>query len=182
MTPPDSDPRDRLGRAPGDGVPGDADPRFPALAFPPGTPFTLREHHGRLEIRDPVRRRFVALTPEEWVRQHLIRLMVERLGYPIGLLAVEKGFGQGLRRADVVALDRLARPVVIAECKAPSVALTQSVLDQVSRYNAVAEAPVLAVTNGLRHAVWRVDRTARTLDFLATLPRFEAVGSEDGGQ
>ncbi len=147
------------------------------LTFPPTGPFDIQRHEGRLVIRDEVRRRYVRLTPEEWVRQHLVRTLVEVLGYPRGLLAVEKQVEAvgGPRRADLVAYGRGSappRPVLIAECKAPSVALGQAVFDQVSRYNTVTLAPHLVVTNGREHYCWRVDRESRTVRFLDAIPGF----------
>lgn len=147
------------------------------LNFPPGPPFEIRDEGGRAFILDVIRRRFVRLTPEEWVRQHLLRYLTRDLGYPAGLLAVEKQLAAagGPRRADVVAYGRGpggSRPVLIAECKAPSVAVTQAVFDQVSRYNAVALAPHLVVTNGLLHYCWVVDREARRYRFLEAIPPY----------
>jgi hypothetical protein len=147
---------------------------LPALDFPDGTPFDVRQDGGRAVILDRVRRRYVRLTPEEWVRQHLLRTLVEHLGYPPGLLAVERQLVAtgGPRRADVVAFGRDRQPALIAECKAPAVPITQAVLAQVSRYNVVTLAPVLVATNGLRHYCWTVDRAAGTYRFLEALPRF----------
>ena len=104
---------------------------------------------GRLLVHDPVRRRWVALTPEEGVRQRLL-LDLLALGYPAGLLAVERGvpYGGKTWRADVVAYSRDQRPALLAECKAPGVAITQTTFDQLARYNAVVQAPVLVVDNG----------------------------------
>ena len=151
------------------------------LNFPPTAPFDVRRHEGRLVIRDEVRRKYVRLTPEEWVRQHLVRTLTEALGYPLGLLAVEKKLDAvgGPRRADLVVWGRGAegphRPLLIAECKAPTVKLTQAVFDQVSRYNTVTRAPHLVVTNGRAHYCWTVDRATGTVRFLDAIPPFEAL-------
>jgi hypothetical protein len=148
------------------------------LNFPPTGPFDVQRREGRLVILDEVRRKYVRLTPEEWVRQHLVRTLVETLGYPRGLVAVEKQVEAvgGPRRADLVAYGRGAdgrhRPLLIAECKAPSVKLDQAVFDQVSRYNTVTLAPHLVVTNGRAHYCWTVDHAARTFRFLDAIPRF----------
>lgn len=150
------------------------------LNFPATGPFDIRQEGGRRLILDEVRRKYVALTPEEWVRQHLVRTLAEALGYPRGLLAVEKQLDAvgGPRRADLVAYGRVGgahRPLLIAECKAPAVRLTQAVFDQVSRYNTVTLAPHLVVTNGLDHYCWIVDRAAGTYRFLDTIPPYEAL-------
>ena len=109
----------------------------------------VRDEGGRRLVHDPVRRRWVALTPEEGVRQRLLADLLG-LGYPAGLLAVERGVPYGGRtwRADVVAYGRDQRPALLAECKAPGVAVTQATFDQLARYNAVLAAPTLVVDNG----------------------------------
>ena len=108
-----------------------------------------RTDGGRTLVHDPVRRRWVALTPEEGVRQRLLVDLLA-LGYPAGLLAVERGvpYGGKTWRADVVAYARDQRPALLAECKAPGVPITQATFDQLARYNAVLAAPVLVVDNG----------------------------------
>ena len=104
---------------------------------------------GKTLVLDPVRRRFVALTPEEGVRQRLLADLIA-LGYPPGLLAVEKGlaFGGKTWRADAVAYTRSGAALLLAECKAPGVAVGQDTFDQLARYNAVLGAGVLVVDNG----------------------------------
>lgn len=127
---------------------------FPPLAFPP---VTVPIRADGQEVFDPVRRAWVRCTPEEWVRQHLIRFLAEHRGYPLALMAVERAYpyhGQ-MRRADLVAFGHGARPLLIAECKAPSVALGQDAVEQVARYNASVGAALWLVTNGLRHVVGR---------------------------
>lgn len=147
---------------------------FPALHFPDGTPFEIRPKGEGYVILDRIRRKFVQLTPEEWVRQHLIRALVERLGYPIGLIKQEAAITTtgGPRRADVVSYGRDQRPYLIAECKAPTIALRQDVFEQVSRYNTVTGSPVLLVTNGLEHYCWRVDRDTHSFNFLKEIPQY----------
>ena len=115
--------------------------------------------NGRTLVLDPVRRRYVALTPEEGVRQTLLADLLA-LGYPVGLLAVEKGlaFGGKTWRADAVAYGRRGGALLLAECKAPGVAVSQSTFDQLARYNAVLGAPVLVVDNGrVRYCCVRSD-------------------------
>jgi hypothetical protein len=145
----------------------------PPLDFP-DTPLRIRQEGGRAHVFDPIRRRFVRLTPEEWVRQHLVHFLVEHRGYPPGLLAIEKGFVYNgmTRRADVVAYGAEARPVLLAECKKPDVELDAYVFEQVARYNAVVGAGVLLVTNGLAHWCYAVDPQAGTADFLADVPGY----------
>ncbi len=129
-----------------------------------------RTDGGRTLVHDPVRRRWVALTPEEGVRQRLL-LDLLALGFPAGLLAVEKGLPYAGKtwRADVVAYDRRQRAVLLAECKAPGVAVSQATFDQLGRYNAVLGAPALVVDNGLvRYCCLRDGSGWRFVDALPT--------------
>lgn len=126
-------------------------------------------------IFDPIRRRYVRLTPEEWVRQHFIQFLIRERGYPGSLIAIEKAFTyQGMpRRADIVVHDRSGKPVLIAECKAPEITITQDSFDQIARYNAVLKARYLVVTNGLTHYCCLIDREEQTYHFLDDLPVFD---------
>ena len=110
----------------------------------------VREVDGRREILDPVRRRWVALTPEEGVRQWVIGLLHERYGYPLELMQVEGAITvNGMtRRCDIVVYDTTGTPQMIVECKKPDVAITQKVCDQACRYNTVLRVPYLLLTNG----------------------------------
>lgn len=105
-------------------------------------------------IFDPARKKYVRLTPEEWVRQNFMRYLCQEKGYPLSRMAIEKRLKSPLglvRRADIVVYDRRTRPDIIVECKAPSVPVTQETMDQVVRYNGVLGARILCLTNGLRH-------------------------------
>lgn len=128
---------------------------LPVLNLPPAT-LRLREPErdgGRASILCLCRRRYVALTPEEWVRQNFIGYMVSSLGYPQALVAAEMPVDvNGLRqRADIVAFSRASRPLVIVECKAPSVTLSQTTLNQACRYLSSIGAVAVVLTNGLQH-------------------------------
>ncbi|MBS1581814.1 MAG: type I restriction enzyme HsdR N-terminal domain-containing protein [Bacteroidetes bacterium] len=125
-------------------------------------------------VFDPVRKRWVALTPEEWVRQHVLNYLVHELGCPASLISVEHAIALNrlAKRADLVVHDRAARPLLLVECKAPHVPMDQRVLEQVARYNLVFRVPYLFVTNGLVHYACRIDRTSGTVDFLGNIPRY----------
>ena len=142
----------------------------------PGFAFRTREENGRQMIYDPLRQKYVRLTPEEWVRQHFAQYLIQDLGVPPGLIAVERGFTfEGMaRRADIVAYGRSGTAQLMAECKAPGVAIRQAAFEQVSRYNRVVQAAYLVVTNGQEHYCWTVDAERRTYDFLDRLPPYEA--------
>ena len=130
---------------------------------------------GGAEIYDAVRRRWVALTPEEWVRQNFVGYMVNHLGYPQPLVANEPALRlNGLsRRCDTVVYDRNLHPLVLVEYKAPSVEITQKVFDQIARYNIVMGAPYLVVSNGLTHYCCRFSGAGYT--FLREIPRYDLI-------
>lgn len=119
----------------------------------PGFDYKVQKQNGMMMIYDIIRKKYVALTPEEWVRQHVIHYLIEQRDYPAALIAVEKAIDlYGLRRRfDVVCFDRRGEPYLIIECKAPTVGLSQKVFDQVFGYNLVMAARYIAVTNGIAH-------------------------------
>lgn len=137
--------------------------------------FEIRRDGDKRVIFDPIRRKFVRLTPEEWVRQHFLQYLVRACGYPSSLIAVEMGFRfQHMpRRADIVVHDRSGSPYLMVECKSPGAGVGQSSFDQISRYNRVVGARYLAVTNGMAHYCWRIDRETGTYDFLDGIPDFQ---------
>lgn len=150
---------------------------FPALALPPA-PLQLRHSDstkGDFEVFDTLRRKWLVLTPEEWVRQNFVHFLISQLGYPAGLVANEYGIrlNRTLRRCDTVVFDRTLRPAVIVEYKAPSVAITQRVFDQIARYNIVLQSRYLIVSNGLEHYCCRFSGSAYT--FRPALPTYSEL-------
>lgn len=138
-------------------VPSDPRDSWPELAFQSSVlPVELR--NGRWEIRCAIRKKWLALEPEEWVRQHLVLSLVD-LGWPISRMVLEHPvrFGQVDGRVDVACFDRNGHVVLAVEVKAPQVALDQKVADQVSRYDLALGCRWLMITNGLRSAVWLRD-------------------------
>ena len=132
-------------------------------------------------IWDALRRKHVVLTPEEWVRQHVVHYLADHLGYPRGLLSLERGlrYNQRQKRTDLLALDPAGKPLLLVECKAPTVAITAEVAQQASVYNQTIGAPLLLITNGMVHYCWRVDFATRSNQRLAEIPPFAAaIGSE----
>ena len=116
----------------------------------PAFDIKLRVSQGREQVLDPLRRRWVALSPEEWVRQHFTHWMISALGYPAGLMAneVKLKIGQKQLRADSVLYDRELHPVMIVEYKAPHISITQKVFNQITAYNMELHARYLVVSNG----------------------------------
>ncbi len=149
------------------------------LNLPPYSPITGRVGEAQT-IFDPVRSRYVRLTPEEWVRQHFIQFLHKERGFPMPLLAVEvafKAYDQP-RRADLVAYDRAGKPLLVAECKAPEVRIQQAAFDQVAEYNVSLRAPYIVVTNGIKHFCCLVDFEARSYRFLDQVPSFASLINE----
>lgn len=144
------------------------------LNFPNPWPLEVRQRAGRLTVFDPVRRRFVPLTPEEWVRQHLLGYLVNDRGCPLGLTAVECAVTLDGRpfRADLVVHDRRGQPLLAAECKEPGVTVGPATLEQLAVYNRALRARYLLVTNGLEHYCCALDLNQQTPHFLAQLPRY----------
>lgn len=129
---------------------------------------------GRLRIFDRLRRKFVALTPEEWVRQNFVAFLIDNRGFPAGLMANEVSLTQNgiSRRCDTLVSDRNGRPFVIVEYKAPTVAVTQNVFDQIVRYNMVFQARYLIVSNGLAHYCCSIDYATGSYTFLEEIPPY----------
>lgn len=125
-----------------------------------------------LKVFDPLRRKYVALTPEEYVRQHFTAWMTDSLGYPGSLMSNEVSLklNNTSRRCDTVVFRSDGSPAVIVEYKAPSVAITQSVFDQIARYNMVLQARFLIVSNGMRHFCCELDYDNETYRFLSRIP------------
>jgi type I site-specific restriction-modification system R (restriction) subunit len=125
-------------------------------------------------IFDSVRKRFVLLTPEEWVRQHFIRYLTEEKKYPESLMAVEKQIvlNGKLFRFDLLVYRRNGQPLLIAEFKAPGVKISQETFDQVVRYNMVLKVGRVVVSNGLQHFVCEIDYETSSYRFLKEVPEF----------
>ena len=115
-------------------------------------PLRIEEREGIPWVWDSIRKKWVKLTPEEQVRQQTIQYMIQERGVAAGLIGVEKGirYNKMSKRFDIVVFDRGAQPLIICECKAPGVPLSQAVLEQVARYNASLKAPHILITNGLK--------------------------------
>lgn len=133
---------------------------------------------GAPEVFDVLRRKWVALTPEEWVRQNFTSFLLNHRGFPPGLVANEYGIHLNgtLKRCDTVIFDRSLKPLVIVEYKAPTIAITQKVFDQIARYNIVMRSRYLIVSNGLSHYCIRY--TANGYSFLKDIPSYTDICDE----
>ena len=125
-------------------------------------------------VFDTLRRKYVALTPEEWVRQHFVHFLIGEKGYPPTLLANEVSLkvGEKKLRADTVLYDRDLRPRMIVEYKAPTIALTQKVFEQIATYNLLLHVDFIVVSNGLEHYCCRMDYERGGYEFLKEIPDY----------
>jgi hypothetical protein len=147
------------------------------MASTPTSSLKTRLHEGKEQIFDPIRKKWVAATPEEVVRQQLIAILTEKRGYSKNLLAVEKGievFGAS-QRFDLVAYNKQGEPTLLAECKAPSIPLDQRVFDQVARYNIALKVPYLVITNGVHFYACRVNHENGDISFVENIPDFSSL-------
>ena len=138
---------------------------------------SVKRNGERLTIFDFLRRRHVALTPEEWVRQHFVHFLVEHKGYPKGLLAneVELSVGEKNLRCDSILYDPSLKPRMIVEYKAPSVVVTQKVFQQIATYNLLLHVDYLVVSNGLTHYCVKMDYDNQKYLFLDDIPSYEKI-------
>ena len=136
-----------------------------------------REQNGHRQIFDFLRRKYVALTPEEWVRQHFEHFLIEQKGYPKGLLAneVELRVGEKKLRCDSLLYDKAMQPQMIIEYKAPEVEITQQVFDQISVYNRLLHVDYLVISNGLQHFCCRMDYEKHSWEFLPEIPSYDVL-------
>lgn len=153
------------------------------LNLPP-YPLRLREHNGHRQVFDVLRRRYVALAPEEWVRQHFVHFLMEHKGYPKGLLAneVELRIGEKRLRCDTILYSRTLQPQMIVEYKAPDIAITQRVFDQISAYNLLLHVDYLVVSNGRQHYCCHMDYERQRYTFLNDIPDYSQIQTQNGQQ
>ena len=140
----------------------------------PDYPLKVKKNGLRLSVFDRLRKRYVALTPEEWVRQHFVEYLIEEKQFPAALMANEVSLTQNgiKRRCDTLVADREGQPLVIVEYKAPEIEITQQVFDQIVRYNMVLRARYLMVSNGMSHYCCQIDYENNTYSFLNDIPEY----------
>jgi hypothetical protein len=149
---------------------------LPLLNYPEYT-FRIENRGGALRIFDPVRKKMVSLTPEEWVRQHTISYLIEHKGYPINLIGVEKklSINSLTKRFDLVAFSKNGQPLILIECKAPQIQISQKVFDQAARYNLSLGASFFLITNGLQHYCCYLDALHGKYSFIAEVPDYSSL-------
>ena len=136
--------------------------------------FKLKSSENKTLIFDKLRKKYVVLTPEEWVRQHYVCFLIEEKKYPISLIALEKQLiiNNRKKRTDILVFNNEGNHEIIVECKAPSIKITQDTFDQIARYDLKLKANYLIVTNGLEHFYCKMDFKKETYIFLKDIPKY----------
>jgi hypothetical protein len=144
------------------------------LNFPSYT-FRFKNSENKLSIFDDIRKKFIVLTPEEWVRQNCINFLLIEKKYPRSLINVEKELSiNGIKkRYDIVVYKPDGDIRVLIECKAPGISINQKTFDQIAQYNLTLKADLLMVTNGLSHYYCRMDYQKKKYDFLKEIPKYK---------
>ncbi|WP_372751198.1 type I restriction enzyme HsdR N-terminal domain-containing protein [Labilibaculum sp.] len=139
--------------------------------------FKIKSELQRKLIFDSIRKKYVVLTPEEWVRQNFIQYLVTEKGFPASLIAVEKKVDVNLlpQRSDVILYGCNAQPIMIVECKSVKIKITQNVFNQIARYNMKLRVPFLVVSNGLQHYCCQMDYENKSFAFLPEIPLYANI-------
>jgi hypothetical protein len=137
--------------------------------------FRIAGKEGNEMILDPLRRKYVKLTPEEWVRQNFVQYLINEGKYPPGLIGIEvlSGYNKMKKRVDILIHNRSGEPVMIVECKAPEVKIDDKVFDQIVCYNMGFKVPFIVVTNGIDHYACKINLEEKKYDFLLVIPLYE---------
>ncbi len=148
---------------------------LPQLNFPEFD-FKIKQENKHLHIFDKIRKKWLVASPEEWVRQNLLTYLTERLNYPVNLIAIEKKLEIAKRklRFDALVYDKSFKPLVIIECKAHTIKITQESFDQILTYNYLVKAPYLLVTNGLFHVFCEIKDNSG-FSFMEEIPDFKNI-------
>ena len=142
----------------------------------PTYPFKIKSKDGRNYILDEIRRKYVILTPEEWVRQHFIHYLSSVKKFPMSLMSVETNFRlfETNKRTDILIHNRKGSAIAIVECKATSIQLTKNVFDQIIQYNMHYHLEYLMISNGMEHYCCKVLKNG-TIEFLKEIPDFSQL-------
>jgi len=137
--------------------------------------FKFRKHEEVDFIYDKIRNKYILLTPEEWVRQHLLMFLIHHLGYPKGLIKVESGlvYNKRVKRSDIIVYNNLGMPTILVECKSPKVAISQSTMEQVAMYNKTLKARIIVLSNGLVHYTFKIGENGELIN-LSEIPKYES--------
>ena len=144
------------------------------LSFP-NYEFRLKKINQKRFIFDDVRKKYIELTPEEWVRQNCIKFLINEKKYKSQLIAVEKKIilNNLTKRFDIIAYDNNGDPNLLVECKAPNIAIRQETFDQILSYNRVINSKYLMITNGIIHYYCKIDNIDNKINFLKDIPNYK---------
>lgn len=139
--------------------------------------FKITKKEEKHYIFDEIRKKSIFLTPEEWVRQHFIKFLIQEKKYPKGLIAVEKEIKVNnlKKRFDILVFNNRGEHELIVECKSPKIKITQATFDQIARYNLQLKAKYLVVTNGLEHYFCKMDFEKQEYIFLEECPKYSKI-------
>lgn len=145
----------------------------------PSYSFRFKNSENKVAIFDEIRKKFIIITPEEWVRQHVVQFLLQDKKYPKSHINVEKllKINDLNKRYDVVVYNPDGSIFILVECKAPEIKISQHTFDQIARYNMTLNAEYLMVTNGLNHYFCKMDYENEKYDFLPELPEYQSLNS-----
>jgi hypothetical protein len=137
--------------------------------------FRITGKEGDEMILDPIRKKYVRLTPEEWVRQNFVQYLIQEGKYPPGLLGIEvmSPYNKLKKRVDILVHNRSGAPVMIVECKSPDIIIDETVFDQIVSYNMGYRVPYIVVTNGIVHYAFKIDFELNKFEYLLVIPLYE---------
>lgn len=136
-----------------------------------------RDRNNNIKIFDSIRKKFVSLTPEEYVRQHFTNWLINYLHYPMGLIAneVKISLNSTIKRCDTIVYSNTGDPMMIIEYKAPHISINQNVFNQIVRYNMVLKTKYLVVSNGMQHYCCIIDYENNSYQFIPHIPTYEEL-------
>jgi hypothetical protein len=136
--------------------------------------FKIKNRENKLYIFDIIRKKYVVLSPEEWVRQHFLNYLIIDKKYPKSIIAIEKQLNYNglVKRTDILVFDKQGQPDIIVECKSPRIKISQEAFDQIARYNLRLDANFLIVTNGIQHYYCQLDHRNEQYVFLEEIPEY----------
>ena len=147
-----------------------------ALNFPTYS-FDIVEQDGKSFIFDENRKKHMVLTPEEWVRQHVVKYLTLEKKYPLSRIAIEKElrYNGNKKRFDILLYDKALKPYLLVECKAPSIKITQDVFNQIATYNTIFKVEYLLITNGLTHYCCEFNEGETLYNFIKEIPSYKEI-------
>ncbi|MCW8897478.1 MAG: type I restriction enzyme HsdR N-terminal domain-containing protein [Flavobacteriales bacterium] len=139
--------------------------------------YKVKREHDKEYIFDVIRKKYLVLTPEEWVRQHVVSFLINHKHFPKSFIVIEKGlvYNEMQKRADVLIYSQQLQPLFLVECKAPHIKISEATFEQIARYNMVFKVPYLLVTNGMSHYCCKIDFEKESYTFLEDIPDYELL-------